>query len=262
MQFNKINYTHPLQNLVERVNRTPQETTVTAKWVTVPTIGDMSDTDGSIMLHYDYGFPAYSDVPLPSDTVHKLVSVTNHLELMQNKAAALTYLRFFPLSTRSSGGAGLTANEMNKIIENSLGTVNNAYNQGRIRLTAIPSHSPNWFRPKFVINQNRDYFNLDSSSNLNPAVPSSIFQPELAEGLSLPYEENSTEKALAVYESIENIEVWAGCYLAINKNYSEVVNTVTQVMPLPGGIDPNVGLNPYVFQRIPMVCEARFIIFD
>jgi hypothetical protein len=257
MQQNKIFSANPF----ELVYRSPRETGIAAIWVSVPT-ATMNDNDSSPIKLLDKGYPAYLNVPLPSDNINKLYPVTNHLNQLNDKKSALMYIRFYTMSVQSAGVEGhatYTATFINNVLKNSLNSPNNAYNQGRIRLTAIPSHQPNWFRPKFVVNGN-DYFNLDQSSGLNSGTSSSIFQPELAFGLNLPYEEHLGYKALAVYDDINTLEVFGGAYLALNTDYTETINSQNIVMPPIGG--GNYDTNTYIYQKLPIVCEARFIVFD
>lgn len=259
MQQNKIFSANPF----ELVSRTPNETGITAMFVSVPNIGAMANDDKSPVTYLDAGYPAYIEVPLPSNNINKLVPVTNHLDQMADKKVALMYVRYYTLAVQSSGVDGHATFDdvfVNKILRDSLNSPNNAYNQGRIRLTAIPSHQPNYFRPKFVVNGN-DYFNLDQSSGDNPSgSPTSIFRPELAFGLILPYEETLGEKALAVYDDINSLEVYGGAYLPLNTAYTEVVNSETLIMPPAGG--GNYSADTYIYQKLPIVCEARFIVFD
>lgn len=251
---NTINYTHALEKLTKRSSR---EKTVQAIFTTAPVNTMNTSSHFDTMRHYDFGYPLVSSVPDPSNNAHKLVPTTPHMELMMGKPVALVYLQFFASSVRSSGGAGLSAAEANALLERSLGSPNNAYNQGRIRLAGLPTHTPNWFRPKFVINGN-DYFNLDST------VENGISKPEFSEGLALPYEENGHDKSLAVYESINSIDVWGAAYLALNKTYTEEFTVEGQpeqlLMPAPGGVDTTT--HEYVFQKFPIKCIAKFIVID
>jgi hypothetical protein len=170
-----------------------------------------------------------------------LFPVTNHIDRIAGRDAALIYLYFYPLSVVSKGGAGKSAEEVNNAIRESSLIENHSsvYNQTVIRNSAMVSHHPNWFRPKFIVNDNVDYFDLDESSGLYPiGDPVSIFKPEFAQGLNLPYEENGLAKALKVYHELQNIEVYAHCYQKIKVD------------------------GDWVYQRYPVVCEAKFIVQD
>ncbi len=238
MISNNIYHSHPLSEIEKLVNRATVENTVFAKWTNID-VSLMANSESDISDAYENGLQCVSSIPVPSDIGLKLFPVTNHLASIQGKAGALIYLYFYPISLKSSGGAGKTAKEVNDAIKNSTLTGDGAYNQTVIKNSQMVSHQPNWFRPKFLVNNNIDYFNLDETSGDYPTGnESSIFKPEFAQGLNLPYEENGYDKALKVYSNIQSIDVFAGAYQKI----------------LVG--------NDYVFQPYIMCCEAKFIIID
>lgn len=238
MISNNIYHSQPLAEIEKLVNRSPKETTVFAKWTNID-ISSMNNAEADISAAYDDGLPCVNIVPSPSDVSFKLFPVTNHIDIMNGKTGALIYLYFYPISLKSSGGAGYSAKDINDAIDNSTLTKGGAYNQTVIKNSQMVSHQPNWFRPKFLVNSNIDYFNLDETSGDYPTGnESSIFKPEFAQGLNLPYEENGQDKALKVYSSINAIDVYAGAYQKIK-----------------------IG-NTYVYQPYIMCCEAKFIIID
>lgn len=220
------------------VNRSSREITIHAKWSSLD-ISELGNNDTEIAQLFDAGLPAFSNVPDPSSSDMKLFPLTNHMERLNGKRVALMYLYFYPISTVSSGGGGYTALEINNVIKDSTLVNSLAFNQTVIRNSQMVSHQPNWFRPKFVANSNMDYFDLDESSGEFPlTLPTSIYKPEFAQGLNLPFEENGQNKALRVFESLTSLDVYAGCYQKIKIN------------------------SDYVFQQYIMNCEAKFIIID
>lgn len=239
MKTNQIYHSNPFE-LEKAVNRSIKELTVFAKWSTWD-LSDLTNTDADLAALIEEGLPCVDVIPNPSDSLAKLYPVTNHIDRLDGKQAALIYLYFYPMSVKSSGGAEKTAEAVNTAIKESLLTSqhSDSYNQTVMRNSAMVSTMPNWFRPKFVVNANVDYFDLDETSGDYPSgTPSSIFKPEFGIGLNLPFEESSINKALRVYESVSEIDVYAQCYQPINV----------------GG--------DWVFQQYPVFCEAKFIVVD
>lgn len=235
---NNVFHSQPLSTLSQSVNRSQKELTITCRWSSFD-VSTLANTDDAISELYLGGFPVVSTVPNPSDSSAKLFPLTNHMDKIAGKRGALIHLYFYPMSVQSSGGEGYTALQINDAIKNSTSVAGMGYNQTVIRNSAMVSHQPNWFRPKFVINQNLDYFNLDSTSGEYPtASPTGIFKPEFAQGMNLPFEEVGNFKALKIYETIDEIDVYAQCYQAIKIE------------------------SDWVYQRYPVFCEARFIIED
>lgn len=240
MKNNQIFHANPLDSLSAKVNRSSKELTVMAKFTNLD-ISALANTDNAIVDAYNLGLPCTTTIPNPSDSLAKLFPVTNHMNHLNGKKGALMYLYFYPISCQSTGGAGFTAEEVNNAIKDSTSVAQHSwgFNQTVIRNSQMVSHQPNWFRPKFVVNDNLDYFDLDETSNEFPtSSPSTIFKPEFAQGLNLPYEENGITKALKVYESINSVDVFAHCYQAIK-------------------IGSSIVYQPYF-----MNCEAKFIIED
>lgn len=239
MNTNQIYHANP-SKLQESVNRSSKELTIFAKWSTWD-VSALANNDSALPTLLEAGLPCVASVPVPSDSSAKLFPVTNHIDRIAGKEAALIYLYFYVMSVKSAGGAGYTASQVNEVIKTSLMSSNHsdALNQTVMRNSSMVSQNPNWFRPKFVVGSNVDYFDLDQTSGDYPTgTPSGIFAPEFAQGLNLPYEENGNLKALKVYESVTDIDVYGHCF-----------------QPIYMGTE-------WVFQQYPVFCEAKFIVVD
>lgn len=240
MNNNQIFHSNPLNTLSSMVNRTTREKTVHALFTNLD-ITELANADDSITELLEAGLPAITSIPNPSDVAHKLYPLNDFFAELDGKQCALMYIYFYNLSVISSGGGGFTAQQINDAIKNSALAEQHSYafNQTVIRNSHTVSFQPNWFRPKLVINGNIDYFDVDETSGIYPlASPSGVNKSEFAIGLNLPHVQDGGQKALAVYDDVISVDVYASCYQAIKIDSSTV------------------------YQKYPIICEAKFIVAD
>ena len=176
----------------------------------------------------------------PADPLNKMAPVTDFQSVIVGRDVIITYIHYYPVFSKSRGylasSPNILADTVNQKIIDSLTSPNWAYNQSGIRYSAIPTHQPNWFRPKVMVNgedilkgTNSTFSGLDGFGVTNHKGAFSI-------GAALPFDCTPNFRV----ENFRDIVVFGQCYQAIDMSETETPN--------------------YHYQRIPLFAEIDFII--
>ena len=173
--------------------------------------------------------------PLPPfDPRNKLRLLNDINDFVRFRKVLIKSIYFTNYFVKSKGNAnlGITGDQVNEVIKNSLQTINQGYPQAMFDRSAVVSFQPNFFNPIVIVNGKEIYANTNNTINEQSGGYASSQDHSI--GIELPH----TADLNIVIERINNIEVYACCYNIVK-------------------IEDN-----YYYQRYPIKAEMQLLVLE